>query len=255
MSDHKDKSNESSASGKVKSVNQTRRRLAKSGLLGGAVLMSLSGRSALGSGASYGFSQNCSVDTLFSVYNGGSQYDFDVTKCEYGCTPGFWVDPTQDAPANDAAWQTIASLKGWTQDTLIEVVFNSINSEVYGPGFEDKNKLKGYTLNEILKGVQADAYVKQSVRHGLAAVLNSIMMGFYYSNGYTGDSIIDWIDAAWTDYLTAPTNSLYQGELDSIHQTLAPLNERSCPLGGGNDKDIEKNPFYSQEFRQKINFY
>lgn len=258
MSDHKDKSNESSASGKVKSVNQTRRRLAKSGLLGGAVLMSLSGRSALGSGASYGFSQNCSVDTLFSVYNGGSQYDFDVTKCEYGCTPGFWSDPANDAPSNDAAWAKVTELKGWTQQTPIEAVFIAINSEAYGPGFPVGNKLKGISLNDIMRdnaNSGDDAFVKQSVRHALGAVLNSLIMGFYYSNGYTVDSIIDWFNFAWTNYLSAPANILYQNELDNIHQTFASLNERSCPLGAPNSQQAARNPFFNDEFRDKITSY
>ncbi|NHN36691.1 hypothetical protein G8764_05230 [Pseudomaricurvus alcaniphilus] len=251
MSDQRDK--KSVAVEPKEAVAGSRRRFAKSGLMGGAVLMSLSGRSAFGT--SYGFSQNCSVDTLYSVYNGGSQYDFDVTQCEYGCTPGFWQDPAQDAPANDAAWAKVAMLTGWTQSTPIEAVFSAISSEAYGPGFKDKNKLKGITLNGILKLNTGDAYVKQSVRHGLAAVLNSVMMGFYYSNGYSAQSIIDWFNSAWTSYLSDPTNSLYQNELDTIHTTFKSLNERSCPLGAGNATEAAKNPFFNDDFRAKINQY
>ena len=229
-------------------VSESKRRLAKSGLMGGAVLMALSGRSAFATGG--GFTQNCSVDTLFSVYNGGSQYDFDVSQCEYGCTPGFW-----NGGGASYAWNKVAQLSGgWSLSTPIESVFSSILGD--DSSLDDANKLKGKTIGDVISTPnEGEAFVKQYVRHGMAAILNSMMMGFYYTGQYDSQSIVEWFNIAWANYLLDPNNASYQNELSSIHQTFKDFNERNCPLGAGNSKSASSNPFFDDDFRQNITFY
>ena len=94
---------------------------------------------------------------------------------------------------------------------------------------------------------------RQAVRHGLAAVLNSHMMGFYYTGLYSPQDIIDWIDGAWANYLGDPTNSVFQNALKTIHDTFSAFNERDCPFGA--DDSAESNPFFNNEFRSSIFSY
>ena len=244
-----DQLNNSSTPAEKESLNEeslkaeSRRKFTKTGLIGGAVLMSLGGRSALAGGKNKNneWNNNCSVDTILSVYNGGSQYDFDISKCQFGCTPGFW-----QGGAAAKSWEQIyqlsinAGLPGapWKPDRLFKDVFTTPHDGTTC-GEDVSAELAKYTLLDYVSTPNSPtADLKQAARNSVAGMLNSLIMGVYYSAGVTPAGIIENFCLAWKAYYdSGKTDSSL---LADLHEELTYLNEQqsACPLDNS-----DTNPF------------
>jgi len=207
---------------------ESRRKFAKTGLAGGAVLMSLLSRPA---SAGYNNDPRCTGSILASIDAGTSLHNFDPDECRFGCTPGFWGLKEDEKggygpPPAWRAWDVIGL------DPMTE--FSTLFGCGPGPGFTD-----GTTLNAILRIPNNNtSFLKQSARHSIAAYLNATILGTGHF-GLTPAAVIsgycmafqDWVDSGETD----------GSSLSTWHSQMAALNERNCPLDNNPD-----NPFYNE---------
>lgn len=208
---------------------QSRRRFAKSGLAGGAVMMSLLSRPA---SATYGgtIDPKCTGSILASIDAGTSLHDFDPEDCRFGCTPGFW----QGGQPSERAWAKITQIDpNVYPEQLFENVFtcgalDGNNNIVHAPGFTTPGGQPMTLFDVVNIPNHSTADLKQAARHGLAALLNAMIMGIYYSPYTPAEIIADYCQAfaAWVS--SGQTDS---SALGAIHDKYRPLNERdNCPL-------------------------
>lgn len=214
----------------------SRRSFAKSGIAGGAVLMSLLSRPALGSGYN---DPRCTGSILASIDAGTSLHDFDPDECRFGCTPGFWC-PGQ--PSDARAWLWISNNTGITPGNEFIDVFGC------GPAptaaLIAENFPNGTTLEAILciPNGEGPAFVKQSARHGIAALLNAHILNIFFAPvaGYAPADIITKYCLAYGDGDFSDP-AIVQA-LSNYHTEMADLNERgNCPLNNSSN-----NYFYQQ---------
>jgi hypothetical protein len=201
---------------------ESRRKFAKTGLAGGAVLMSLLSRPALGTGYN---DPRCTGSILASIDAGSSLHDFDPDECRFGCTPGYWC-PGQ--PADYYAWQWIKNHTGIDAWSKFKDIFPC------GPGPAEYNNQELFPdgENTMLEDIlcipngAGPAFLKQSARHSIAAWLNAQILGVYYSF-YTPMQIVDGYCSAFAAW----ENGGNSGPLSNWHLEMAGLNERGdCPL-------------------------
>lgn len=192
---------------------ESRRKFAKTGLAGGAVLMSLLSRPALGTGTN---DPRCTGSILASIDAGSSLHNFDPDDCRFGCTPGFWC-----GGAAGLAWNKIGQLTGG-------ISLWSKFSDVFpcGPGPLGN----GISSNSEIKVIlcmpnRGPSYLKQSARHSLAAWLNAHIMGSLF--GPTPEQIVQGYCSAFAAWQNDNNNT---GPLSNWHHEMKNLNERGCPL-------------------------
>ncbi|MEZ5524671.1 MAG: hypothetical protein R3E62_06860 [Pseudomonadales bacterium] len=202
---------------------ESRRRFAKSGIAGGAVLMSLLSRPALGTGYN---DPRCTGSILASIDAGTSLHDFDPDECRFGCTPGFWCP---GPPPAQRAWNWITAHTGITPWSKFSDIFPC------GPGpaeFNDKELFPegpDTMLEDIIciPNGAGPAFLKQSARHSIAAWLNANILGVFYSPLSPLD-VVNGYCAAFDAWMLDENNT---GPLENWHQQMAAFNERgNCPL-------------------------
>ena len=227
MSDDAKVDNEESKQPLEEKAVESRRKFTKAGLGGGAVLMSLLSRPALGSGYN---DPRCTGSILASIDAGSSLHDFDPDECRFGCTPGYWC-PGQ--PADQYAWQWITSRTGITPWSK----FSDIFSCGPGPAVYNDQELFPDGSDTMLEDIlcipngAGPAFLKQSARHSIAAWLNAQILGVYYSP-YTPIEIVNGYCAAFSAWENAENT----GPLSNWHLEMAGLNERGkCPLNADPD--------------------
>ncbi|MCB1664105.1 MAG: hypothetical protein KDI20_16050, partial [Pseudomonadales bacterium] len=190
---------------------ESRRNFTKSGIAGGAVLMSLLSRPALGTGFT---DPRCSGSVLASIDAGSSLHNFDPEACRMGCTPGFWC---YGQPPDTKAWDRIKQLTGvdpWWE-------FSALFGCGPGPGFA-----QGTELNQILCIPNENtSFLKQSARHSIAAWLNATIMSGFFE--LTPQQVVNGYCTAYTAWKNNNNNT---GPLINWHSQMASLNERNCPL-------------------------
>lgn len=202
---------------------ESRRRFTKSGITGGAVLMSLLSRPALGTGYN---DPRCTGSILASIDAGSSLHDFDPDDCRFGCTPGFWC-PGQ--PPDIRAWNWITGHTGINPWSKFSDIFPC------GPGPAEFNGKELFPdgpdtmLEDILciPNGAGPAFLKQAARHSIAAWLNTNILGMFYSPLSPTD-VVNGYCAAFDAWELDNNNS---GPLANWHEQMAAFNERGdCPL-------------------------
>lgn len=219
---------------------QSRRKFAKSGIAGGAVLMSLLSRPALAKGGRGGNDAKCTGSILASIDAGTSLHDFDPRQCRFGCTPGFWC---YGQGPDIKAWEWIVQNTNITGPNMQFVDLFGVEP-AKTPELIAENFPNGTTLNDIIciPNGEGPAFIKQSARHAIAAVLNAHILGTFYAQqpNYSADNIINMYLTAYA--LWNPEDPESGDALAVVHETFASLNEwRDCPL----DNNID-NYFYQQ---------
>ncbi len=191
---------------------ESRRKFAKTGLAGGAVLMSLLSRPALGTGYN---DPRCTGSILASIDAGSSLHDFDADDCRFGCTPGFWC-----GGAARKAWTKIGQLSGISLSSSFSEIFSC------GPGPIAPDVDGSTEISRILCiPNEGPSHLKQSARHSIAAWLNATIMGSFF--GPTPEQIVQGYCSAFAAWQNDNNNT---GPLSNWHHEMKDLNERGCPL-------------------------
>lgn len=201
---------------------KSRRKFAKSGIAGGAVLMSLLSRPALGTGYN---DPRCTGSIMASVEAGSSLHDFDPDDCKFGCTPGFWC-----GGAAGLAWLKIGQLTGGIHPGSR---FSDVFPCAPGPQVFDDPEVFPQGGNTPLEEIlcipnRGEAFLKQSARHSIAAWLNANIMGSFF--GPTPGQIVDGYCSRYEAWHANQGNAGLIADLEAWHQAMKNLNERGCPL-------------------------
>lgn len=191
---------------------ESRRRFAKTGLAGSAVVMSLISRSGF---ASTGSGSKCTMSILESIDAGTSLHDDMV--CLLGCSPGIWKGRGQSI---QSAWATITANYGFTLDSYID------DSSIWGCG-------PNITVREALGPYNsAGNPLKQALFQGMAAYLNAL----YFGPALFGVSAEQVKSSFCNAYNALPDKSL----LNAFVSYVTPLNVhddgsgRTCPISNSN---------------------
>jgi len=199
----------------------SRRSFAKTGIAGGAVLMSLLSRPVLGRG----LDPRCTPSVLASIAAGTSLHE--GLECDFGCTPGFWC---YGQPPDIRAWAEITAGTGITHTSPFSDIFPC------GPGpaeFNGKDLFPdgpATTLQDIIciPDGAGPAFLKQSARHAIAAWLNAQILGVFF--GPSPGEIVTAYCNAFDIWYNGGAMDGSSGPLESVHSELAALNEQGCPL-------------------------
>lgn len=202
----------------------SRRRFTKVGLGGGAVLMSLLSRPALGNGV------ECTASILASIDAGTSLHGGLDCQDKVGCSADYWCS----ADASLEAWQRILFLTGVTPDTSFASIFSC------GPWTTETDG-SPMLLSSLLCGTLTDIQV-QAARQAIAAWLNATILNATDQGnlfGLTAGYIVAEYCNAYQSWIASDMTN--NAALYDLHTSLVTWNTKSCPLN--NDPD---NFFYQQ---------
>lgn len=232
MSDDAKLDNEESKQPSEDKSVESRRKFTKAGLGGGAVLMSLLSRPALGT--NYANAPGCTASVMASV-SAGTSLQHDISTCRFGCTVFFWCE---EAPA--IAWTSAGALAGTS--TNFNLTFPCQNGGLTWMGgspslldvllekFDQKNK----------------GFLNIAARQTVAAWLNA---GILNSGP---DSYFEWTQTEiregycqrYDDWKGAPNRDAKRSAkaaLTAWGARMEEFNNRNCPIP---DFDDQTNMFY-----------
>jgi len=184
----------------------TRRRFAKTGLGGGAVLMSLLSRSAFGSSA------QCSTSILAS-YNLSAHPD--LAKCEFACEPNHWQLHSWDeyVPGGFSSGEPFCDAFSINkdyfieEDPLCEAIFTQTLGQILNGGCPEGYQSIGEHAVAALVNSKHDM-VKNGCPYNSGGVITDFQMAYehYYLNKGSGteNNLLDTFVAKYSDYYSWP---------------------------------------------------